>query len=351
MKYAPNKIKVDLGSYRHYWRGIPKSGKTQLFRDLLKEAYGDYKYGLLISPGNESGHRALDGVYAVETPTWEDFVTIVDDLVENKQDNEFKLIAIDTCDELVSIASDKVMKIHFQRKGEKAQSLNASHGGFGNGAKMVVELIEDQIKRIENAGYGMVFISHTKFKDLKEKGSEETYQQLTTNMESRYDGIFSNKADIIATIYIQRDIKDEKLLGTERYIYFRTDGFIDAGSRFSNMPERVILSAKNYLQAFEQGVRSSFVDPISTDKIQEIKQEEIAEKEKNAQKYIEKEKSVFSGGSIEEYVAKITEVLGSIDAETKRQKREELKNAGLPTAFKDLKDVEILKNILIIVSE
>jgi hypothetical protein len=252
-------------------------------------------------------------------------------------------------DELVSIAGDKVLKIHFQRKGEKAQSLNAAHGGFGNGAKMVVELIEDQLKRIENAGYGMVFISHTKIKDLKEKGSEETYQQLTTNMESRYDGIFSNKADIIATIFVQREIKDDRLLGSERYIYFRTDGFVDAGSRFSNMPERVILSAKNYIQAFEQGVRSSFVTPVTNEEIENIKKQEVAEREVKADEFIKEVVQSTDNLTPDEYIAKITESLASLETDVKNQKREELKEKNLPSAYKKLTDVDVLKQILKIV--
>ena len=84
MKYTKNVLKVDISNFRHYWRGIPKIGKTTLFRDLLVESYGDTKFGLLISPGNETGYKALSDIVAHETPTWEDFVETVDDLVENK---------------------------------------------------------------------------------------------------------------------------------------------------------------------------------------------------------------------------------------------------------------------------
>ena len=30
MKYEPNRIKVDFGSYRHYWRGVKKIGKSTM---------------------------------------------------------------------------------------------------------------------------------------------------------------------------------------------------------------------------------------------------------------------------------------------------------------------------------
>lgn len=355
MKYQKNQPLVDLASFRHYWRGIPKIGKTSLFRDLVLEAYGDARFGLLISTWNETGYRALSELFAVEASTWEEFVETVDDLVENKSENEFRIIGIDTVDELVSIASDKVLKVHFQRKGERAQTLNQCLGGYGAGHVMVQNLINDQIKRLESASYGLVFIGHTKVKDVKEKGAEEAYQQLTGNMESRFDNIFTNKADIVATLVIDKNIKDERLLETNRYIYFRPNGFVDAGSRFANMPERISLSAKEYLKAFMDGVKSSFSSNVTDKEIEKIRNAELKEKEEKAVAFVEKSKTgdVEHAGelhTVEDYRKLIDEKLSEYDKETKNQKRAELKEKGIPTNFKELEDIEVLKTILKVVS-
>lgn len=355
MKYTKNVLKVDISNFRHYWRGIPKIGKTTLFRDLLVESYGDTKFGLLISPGNETGYKALSDIVAHETPTWEDFVETVDDLVENKEDNEFKLVAIDTVDELISIASDKVLKVHFARKSEKAFTLNAALGGFGQGHIMVQDLINDQIRRLELAGYGLVFISHTKIKEIKGKTEEDTYSQLTSNMESRFDKIFADKADLICTFMTVKNVKDNKLEGTSRYIFFRNDGFVDAGSRFNNMPEKVEMSAKNYLEAFNQGVVSSFGKPIDQKEIERLRKEEIAKRDADAAKYVAKAKtgSVENADSLktaEDYISLIDKEIASLDKEGKRQKQEELKEHNVPTKYKELTDIEVLKTILKVVS-
>jgi hypothetical protein len=351
MKYNLNVLKTDIGSFRHYWRGIPKIGKTSLYRDLVLEVYGDAKFGLLISPGNETGYKSLSNLYAVETPTWESFVEIVDDLVEHKEDNSFKIIAIDTCDELVSIASDKTLKVHFQRKNEKAISLNGCFGGFGAGHKYVQDLINDQIRRLESANYGLVFISHTKLRDIKEKGIEEGYQQLTTNLESRFDRIFLDKSDIVATFYTQKTVKDKELVSAERYIYFRSDGFIDAGSRFANMPEKVVMSAKNYLDAFNQGVKSSFPIKVTDKQLEEMRKVELEENELKAQKYIEQTKAEneekFAGlETADDYKNAIEKKLLELDDDTKKQKRAEFKDQKLPMKFKEIDDIEVLKKIL-----
>ena len=355
MKYTKNVLKTDLGSYRHYWRGIPKIGKTTLFRDVVSQAYGDSKYGLLISAGTETGYKALSDIVAVEAPTWEDFVSIVDDLVEEKQDNEFRLIGLDTVDELVSIASDKVLKIHYQRKGEKVFTLNAALGGFGQGHIMVQDLINDQIHRLELAGYGLVFISHTKVKEIKGKTEEDTYSQLTSNMESRFDKIFSDKADLICTFMVVKNVKDNKLEGTSRYIFFRNDGFVDAGSRFSNMPEKVEMSAKNYLDAFNQGVASSFGKPVDQKEIEKMRKQEVAKRDADAANYIAKAKTgnVDEADSLktpEDYITLIDKEIASLDKESKRQKQEELKEHNVPTKYKEVTDIEVLKTILKVVS-
>jgi hypothetical protein len=355
MKYNLNTITVSLENYRHYWRGIPKIGKSTMFRDLVLELYKSPEFGLLISPGNETGFKAISNLYAIEAPTWEEFVEIVDDLVENKSDNSFKLVAIDTVDELISIASDKTLKVHYQRKGEKCQSLNSALGGYGAGHKYVCDLINDQIRRLESANYGLVFISHTKIRDIKEKNMDEGYQTLTTNLESRFDRIFSDKADIICTFYAQKEVKDKELVGTERFMYFRSDGFVDAGSRFSNMPERVPMSAKEYIKAFEQGVKNSFATSVTTEDISKIREKELAEKEQKAAEFIEKAKSgdpelAEELKTVEDYQNAITAKLAGLDSEVKKQKQAELKEQKIPRLYKEIQDIDVLKAFLKIVS-
>jgi hypothetical protein len=70
MKYQLNTIQVALENYKHLLRGQIKLGKTTLYRDIILEAYGSPEYGLLISPSNETGFRAIDNLYGIEAPKW-----------------------------------------------------------------------------------------------------------------------------------------------------------------------------------------------------------------------------------------------------------------------------------------
>ena len=191
IEYKKNKVKCDIGSYIHYLRGVKKSGKTTLFRDLLLEEYGSTDYGCHISIGGETGSDALDELITVSAEDWTKLMEIKDDLIENRAEREFKLICLDTVDELVKISINEVLRLHKKAKGTSAESINSALGGYGAGRKKVEELIDQLLADLRHAGYGIFLIGHTKLKDVKEKKGDE-YQQLTSNLSSDFDGIFAN---------------------------------------------------------------------------------------------------------------------------------------------------------------
>lgn len=289
MKYKVNTVKCDIGSYIHYWRGIKKVGKTTLFYNLVQEQYKDLNKGLLISIGDEIGFNALDGLVYAEAPTWADLVEIVDDLVDNKADNDFAVIALDTADEMIKLAKDECIRLHRKKTGQTVE-FNACFGGYGSGRDKVVTLVDDILARLRKAGYGIIIIGHTKIRDIKEKNGIE-YQQLTSNLSSDYDGIFANKADIVMTIAVEKEVDEDKHInGTTRYMWFRTDGFVDAGGRFADMPERVEYGAKNYIDAFEEGVKNAIKKPVSDKEIQARKKAEVEEREEKGNLYSKAQK-------------------------------------------------------------
>lgn len=289
MKYKVNTVKCDIGSYIHYWRGIKKVGKTTLFYNLVQEQYGDLNKGLLISIGDEIGFNALDGLVYAEAPTWADLVEIVDDLVDNKADNDFAVVALDTADEMIKLAKEECIRLHRKKTGQTVE-FNACFGGYGQPRDKVVSLVDDILARLRKAGYGLVIIGHTKIRDIKEKNGIE-YQQLTSNLSSDFDGIFANKADIVMTIAVEKEVDNDKHInGTTRYMWFRTDGFVDAGGRFADMPERIEYGAKNYIDAFEEGVKNAIKKPVSDKEILARKKAEVKEREEKGNLYSKAQK-------------------------------------------------------------
>ncbi len=355
--WKKNEVSVDLAHYRHYWRAPKKWGKTTLFANLTQELYGDMGKSLLISCGNERGYSALDGLVYVDCPEWSTLMEVVDELVENKADNEFKLLAFDTVDELVSMAQREVVRLEYRKSGERKE-FNACLGGYGAGRKKVEELINSIITRLGDSGYGLIFIGHTKIRDIKEKNGDE-YQMLTSNLSSDYDGIFANKADICMMGTIEKNIDGGFVQDAERYMVFRGDGYIDAGGRFADIDAKVEVSAKNYIKTVTDAINKSIKSHDVTDEYiktkmkQEQKEREDYYHENKARLMHDEPNMADVADEVDqckELQAQIKSAINKLDTATKKELQSKLKESGLPTAYNKVTDPDILNQILAIVS-
>ena len=356
--WKKNEVSVDIAHYRHYWRAPKKWGKTTLFANLINELYGNMDKGLLISCGNERGYSALDSLVYVDCPEWATLMEVVDELIENKSDNDFAILGFDTVDELVAMAQREVVRLEYRKSGERKE-FNACLGGYGAGRKKVEELINSIITRLGDSGYCLIFIGHTKIRDIKEKNGDE-YQMLTSNLSSDYDGIFANKADICMMGTIEKNIDGGFVQDAERYMVFRGDGYIDAGGRFADIESKVEVSAKNYIKTVIDAIKKSIKSHDVTDEyIENKKKQEQKEKEEFYQ--ANKEKLMGNDPDVDEYEknneicnelkAEIKAAITNLDAETKKSLQTKLKEAGLPVQYQKLTDQETLAKILSIVAQ
>lgn len=356
--WKKNEVSVDLAHYRHYWRAPKKWGKTTMFSNLVWALYGNMDCGLLISCGNERGYSALDSLVYVDCPEWSALMEVVDELVENKAENEFKLVAFDTVDELVSMAQREVIRLEYRKSGERKE-FNACLGGYGAGRKKVEELINAIITRLGDSGYGLIFIGHTKIRDIKEKNGDE-YQMLTSNLSSDYDGIFANKADICMMGTIEKNIDGGFVQDAERYMVFRGDGYIDAGGRFADIESKVEVSAQNYIKTVTDAIRKSIKSHDATD---EYIQNKMKQEQREREEYYQanREKLMQDEPEMNEYEKNLQDcknlqdqikaAVANLDQSTKKELQAKLKSAGLPVQYQKVTDVNVLKQILAVVSE
>jgi len=348
IEYELNEIKIDLATYRHYIRGLAKIGKTTFFRDFIMELYGNPRNGLLLSLGNESGYKALSNIVAKNCSTWYDFIEVVDDLVENKESNEFKFVCIDTVDRSFEIAEKRVLDIHRSIKGEPAFSIDAALGGYRKGKNKAKVLLEEQIARLENAGYGMMYLGHTKTKQIEEQVGEVSYEKVTGSLEFAYDALYSDRADIISMIVYESISKNKELKDQKRVMYFRNTAIVDAGGRIDEkfFPEKIDYSAKGYIETVTKALEmAAGVTGKQADKIRHREEEK---RNLDAKKYVEKAKEEKYGSpemSLEDYHKKLLEIAKSLSDDNKPLKKAELMKQGLPTAFGEVNDFETLKKI------
>ena len=221
-----NVVQNKLESYRPFGIiGVPKIGKTTFVRDLILKYCGSAEGGLLISCGNENGYRHLDNLQYEVAPIWnkeygkheEDlpeelktrgFVQIVDELVNTKNTNGIKVVAIDTIDELYTLAYGQAREEHRKLKGEYPKSLNDCLGGYGAGRKRLIELVTQQLDRLSNAGYAVFWIGHTKSKTKEDILSGISYDIITNNLEDNFFTAVEARSQMVMNFVLETNFKN-----------------------------------------------------------------------------------------------------------------------------------------------
>lgn len=355
--WKKNEVTVDLANYRFLFKAPPKFGKTTFFVDLVKKLYGSTEYGLLLSVGNERGYQAIPDVIVADCPTWATLMEVVDDLVENRDDYQFRMIGIDTIDEVISIATNEVIRLDWKQCGEK-RTLNQAFGGYGAGRRKIEELVNGMITKLNDANLGLVFLGHTKVKTITPKDGDP-YDMLTSNLSSDYSKIFENKADMIITGVIERDIEDKMLQDETRWLVFRGDNFVDSGSRFANIVDRVPFSTENFIKAVTDAIKAAIGEKATDEYMTEKAKQEQKEREDYYHEH--KERLMQDDPNMaditdeidqcKELQAQIKTAIANLSSDEKKKAQAKLKENNLPTAFGKIQEVSILQQILATITE
>ena len=271
-----NTIKPDIKNLSIYLRSTKKFGKTTLFRDAILAKYGDPSRGLLVGCGNEIGYKILDNLNTTQVTTYKDLIELRDWLINEKgKEHNIEIVAFDTGDELALIADKETIRLsNIENPNKKIKSIKAAFGGYTAGEKYSAnDIIKPYMTSLQNAGFGVWVIAHTKFKTIKEKGGleEDGYMQLTSNMGADYEAAFGDIFDVTLTGVIDRDVEEKgegdkkKRYATDtvRKLYFRETPLIDAGGRFAYgaVPEYMVFDKEDmgaeFIRVIEEGMEKS----------------------------------------------------------------------------------------------
>ena len=358
MGFKINKVKADLCSYPPYvFLAERKFGKTTFWYNLVREAWGDDSKGLLVSFGNEEGYHALDGIQVEVAKKWNaaydeetdlrGFVQIVDDIVENNSEYGLKGICFDTLDTMVDVATNEVLRLHKREKGTECKTLNEAFGGFQRGITRLLDLIFEQEERLRDAGLAVFYLCHTKRKEQSDLKSGEKYEQITNNLQSNIYTKIADAAQMVMVGLMERKILNGKLLDEERVVYLRGTSEVDAGSRFTDggLPEKINLSPRAFLDAFESAVKASIKTP--GDSIDKMKKNEEAAAKKKAEiarrKEMEKAEKEAAEARRSEYIERITSNLINASDEIKAKFKEKV----VATGCKNIKDEDMPIDVLV----
>lgn len=279
VKPTINVIKPDIKNLSIYLRSTKKFGKTTLFRDLILEKYGDPSRGLLVGCGNEKGYKLLDALNKTHVKTYKDLIELKDWLIKEKgKEHNIEIVAFDTGDELTLIADkETIRRSNLENPNKATKSIRGAFGGFTGGEKYSAnDIIKPYMTELQDAGFGVWVIAHTKFKTIKEKGGldEDGYMQLTSNMSADYEAAFGDIFDATLTGVIDRNLEEKQVKDTTkkyatetiRRLYFRGTPLIDAGGRFADgaVPEYLEWTKSNmaaeFLKIVEEGMEKSKID-------------------------------------------------------------------------------------------
>ena len=271
-----NTIKADIKNVSIYLRSTKKFGKTTLFRDVILAKYGDPARGLLVGCGNEKGYKMLDNLNCTQVSTYKELTELKEWLIKEKgKSHNIEIVAFDTGDEFALIADKETLRrSNLENPNKTTKSIKAAFGGFTAGEKYSAnDIIKPYMTELQDAGFGVWCIAHTKFKTIKEKGGleEDGYMQLTSNMGADYEAAFGDIFDVVLTGVIDRAFEEKQVkdtvkkyaTDTVRKLYFRGTPLIDAGGRFADgaVPEYLVFDQPNmaaeFIKIVEEGMEKS----------------------------------------------------------------------------------------------
>lgn len=353
-----NVIKPDIKNLSIYLRSTKKFGKSTLFRDVILEKYGDPSRGLLVGCGNEKGYKMLDNLNATQVKTYKDLQELADWLINEKgKEHNIEMVAFDTGDELALIAdTETIRQSNVENPNKKCKSIKAAFGGYTAGEKYSAnDIIKPYMTKLEDAGFGVWVIAHTKFKTIKEKGGleEDGYMQLSSNMGADYEAAFGDIFDVTLTGVIDRDLEEKKVgdkvkkyaTDTVRKLYFRGTTLIDAGGRFADgaVPEYMVFDKPNmaadFIRVVEEGMeksKSTIGKKSTPKKTTPVKKEKVTESDP-----IEEDDIDDIDTSVEDTIEETTETSAYPDD----------LDAVIRKMYKECKDAELKASVKNVIAE
>ena len=247
--------------------GLPKIGKTTIMKEIAEKLVGDDGY-LFLEMYRENGAKYIEDIVYEDVPDWDTFVEIIDDIVDNRTTDysDLKVVILDTLDNALQLAEQESIRLHNKENPTKrTTSINAAHGGFMKGQDKAMELLQEQLFRLRTVGVAFSVIGHVKQSTITDPITNETYQQITSDVSNRYFNQLKKNIDLVGIAYIDRELVKNKVNGKEvstvksetRKIKFRDDNYtVDSGSRMSQIVSEINFDADEFIKAMTDALEA-----------------------------------------------------------------------------------------------
>lgn len=267
------KMSEKFEDYSYIINGVGGIGKTTLVYEIGKLVTGSNEGTFIITCGGENKPKHIPDAFGDVAPDFKTFKAIVKELCENKEAYpDTKFVAIDSLDEYARIVEDYVVAEWNASCdiNERAKSIKQAYKGFQGGENRATSLLIQQVMKLQDAGYSLLEIGHTKTKTKEDVITKVQFEQLTCNLDNKYYNALKDKVNLVAMCYFEHIIEnvEEKknaftkkmnkvgeLVDRKRVMVFADDdNAIDTKTHFEYIAHKIDFSAESFVNAVEEAI-------------------------------------------------------------------------------------------------
>ena len=267
------KMSEKFEDYSYIINGVGGIGKTTLVYEIGKLITGSNEGTFIITCGGENKPKHIPDAFGDLAPDFKTFVAIVKELCTNKEAYPYtKFVAIDSLDEYARIVEDYVVAEWNASCdiNERAKSIKQAYKGFQGGENRATNLMIQQIMKLQDAGYSLLEIGHTKTKTKEDVTTKIQFEQLTCNLDNKYYNALKDKVNLVAMCYFEHIIEnvEEKknaftkkmnkvgeLVDRKRVMVFADDdNAIDTKTHFEYITHKIDFGAEGFVNAVEEAI-------------------------------------------------------------------------------------------------
>ncbi len=335
--------------------GLPKIGKTTIMKEIAEKLVGE-NY-LFLEMYRENGAKYIEDIIYEDVPDWDTFVEIVDDIVDNRTTDyaDLKVVFLDTLDNALQLAEQESIRLwNKENPAKRTTAINAAWGGYMKGQDKAMELLQEQLFRLRNVGVAFSVIGHVRQTTITDPITNESYQQITSDVSQRYFNQLKKNIDLVGIAYIDRELTKNKVNGKEistvksetRKIKFRDDNYtVDSGSRMSQICSEINFDADEFIEAMRNALEAEVKKGGKS--IEDRRAENEKEEAENMKRLAEAEVKAKSEKELEEIKAEIVEFFNNnkTNLDVIKPVLKICKDAGFgnPT---EIDDISIAKKVL-----
>lgn len=259
--------------YSYIINGVGGIGKTTVVYEIGKLITGSNEGTFIITCGGENKPKHIHDAFGDVAPDFKTFVAIVKELCTNREAYpDTKFVAIDSLDEFARIAEAYVVAEWNATCdiNDRAKSISQAYKGFQKGENRACDLMIQQVMKLQDAGYSILEIGHTKTKSKSDVITQVQFEQLTCNLDNKYYNALKDKVNLVAMCYFEHvidNVEEKKnaftkkidkvgeLVDRKRVMVFADDdNAIDCKSHFEYIAHKIEFDAKGFVEAVEEAI-------------------------------------------------------------------------------------------------